>query len=89
MTDTWKREQSLEISAIAAQGRITVNMSYDTGRFRQDTIERLSESCRYFLLKLSEHCLGKTDTEKTVTDFDDRELTEEALQDIADLLSFH
>lgn len=89
MTDTWKREQSLEISAIAAQGRITVNMSYDTGRFWQDTIERLSESCRYFLLKLSEHCLGKTDTEKTVTDFDDRELTEEALQDIADLLSFH
>ncbi|WP_374004953.1 amino acid adenylation domain-containing protein [Bacillus velezensis] len=89
VTDTWKREQSLEISAIAAKGRMTVSISYETERFRQDTIERLSESCRYYLLKLSEHCLGKTDTEKTVSDFDDRELTEEALQDIADLLSFH
>ncbi|MGA4833518.1 amino acid adenylation domain-containing protein, partial [Bacillus velezensis] len=89
VTDTWKREQSLEISAIAAKGRMTVSISYETERFRQDTIERLSESCRYYLLKLSEHCLSKTDTEKTVSDFDDRELTEEALQDIADLLSFH
>ncbi|WP_366207888.1 amino acid adenylation domain-containing protein [Bacillus amyloliquefaciens] len=89
VTDTWKREQSLEISAIAAKGRMTVSISYETERFRQDTIEQLSESCRYYLLKLSEHCLGKTDTEKTVSDFDDRELTEEALQDIADLLSFH
>ncbi len=68
---------------------MTVSISYETERFRQDTIERLSESCRYYLLKLSEHCLSKTDTEKTVSDFDDRELTEEALQDIADLLSFH
>ncbi|RXK31010.1 plipastatin synthetase [Bacillus velezensis] len=89
VTDTWKREQSLEISAIAAKGRMTVSISYETERFRQDTIKRLSESCRYYLLKLLEHCLGKTDTEKTVSDFDDRELTEEALQDIADLLSFH
>ncbi|MDJ1631236.1 condensation domain-containing protein [Bacillus velezensis] len=68
---------------------MTVSISYETERFRQDTIERLSESRRYYLLKLSEHCLSKTGTEKTVSDFDDQELTEEALQDIADLLSFH
>ncbi|MBT2572379.1 amino acid adenylation domain-containing protein, partial [Bacillus sp. ISL-51] len=89
MTDTWKREQSLDISAISVKGRLTVNMSYQTDRFRKETIERLSEDCRSSLLKLIDHCLSKTDTEKTVSDFDDRELTEEALQDIADLLSFH
>ncbi|MED1146290.1 non-ribosomal peptide synthetase [Bacillus paralicheniformis] len=89
ITGTWKREQSLDISALVAEGKLTVNMTYETGRFQKKTIERLSQDCQYYLRKLMNHCLGKTETEKTVSDFDDRELTEEAFKNITDLLGFH
>ncbi|BCE06914.1 non-ribosomal peptide synthetase [Bacillus paralicheniformis] len=89
ITGTWKREQSLDISALVAEGKLTVNMTYETGRFQKETIERLSQDCQYYLRKLMNHCLGKTETEKTVSDFDDRELTEEAFKNITDLLGFH
>ncbi|MCY8000847.1 non-ribosomal peptide synthetase [Bacillus haynesii] len=89
ISGTWKREQSLDISALVAEGKLTVNMTYETNRFQKETIERLSQDCQYFLRKLMNHCLSKTETEKTVSDFDDRELTEEALKNITDLLGFH
>ncbi|MEC0538176.1 amino acid adenylation domain-containing protein [Bacillus inaquosorum] len=86
---TWNREQSLDISAIAAEGKMAVNMTYDNTRFQRKTMEQLSEYCRQFLLQLIEHCQNKRETEKTISDFDDQELTEDALQEIADMLSFH
>ncbi|MER0465970.1 amino acid adenylation domain-containing protein, partial [Bacillus cabrialesii subsp. cabrialesii] len=89
ISTTWNREQSLDISAIAAEGKMTVNMTYDNARFQRKTIEQLSETCRQFLLQLIEHCRNKRETEKTISDFDDQELTEDALQEIADMLSFH
>ncbi|MDO8225210.1 non-ribosomal peptide synthetase [Bacillus cabrialesii] len=89
ISTTWNREQSLDISAIAAEGKMTVNMTYDIARFQRKTIEQLSETCRQFLLQLIEHCQNKSETEKTISDFDDQELTEDALQEIADMLSFH
>ncbi|XAK55835.1 amino acid adenylation domain-containing protein [Bacillus inaquosorum] len=89
ISTTWNREQSLDISAIAAEGKMTVNMTYDNARFERKTIEQLSETCRQFLLQLIEHCQNKSETEKTISDFDDQELTEDALQEIADMLSFH
>ncbi|MEC1581805.1 amino acid adenylation domain-containing protein [Bacillus subtilis] len=89
ISTTWNREQSLDISAIAAEGKLSVNMTYDNARFQRKTIEQLSETCRQFLLQLIEHCQNKSETEKTISDFDDQELTEDALQEIADMLSFH
>ncbi|MCM3008272.1 plipastatin non-ribosomal peptide synthetase PpsD [Bacillus subtilis] len=89
ISTTWNREQSLDISAIAAEGKLTVNMTYDNARFQRKTIEQLSETCRQFLLQLIEHCQNKRETEKTISDYDDQELTEDALQEIADMLSFH
>lgn len=89
ISTTWNREQSLDISAIAAEGKLTVNMTYDNARFQRKTIEQLSETCRQFLLQLIEHCQNKSETEKTISDYDDQELTEDALQEIADMLSFH
>ncbi|MGG0119834.1 plipastatin non-ribosomal peptide synthetase PpsD, partial [Bacillus subtilis] len=89
ISTTWNREQPLDISAIAAEGKMTVNMTYDTTRFQHKTIEQLSETCRQFLLQLIEHCQNKRETEKTISDYDDQELTEDALQEIADMLSFH
>ncbi|WP_426982596.1 amino acid adenylation domain-containing protein [Bacillus cabrialesii] len=89
ISTTWNREQSLDISAIAAEGKMTVNMTYDIACFQRKTIEQLSETCRQFLLQLIEHCQNKSETEKTISDFDDHELTEDALQEIADMLSFH
>lgn len=89
ISTTWNREQPLDISAIAAEGKMTVNMTYDTTRFQHKTIEQLSETCRQFLLQLIEHCQNKSETEKTISDYDDQELTEDALQEIADMLSFH
>ncbi|MEG7333862.1 amino acid adenylation domain-containing protein, partial [Bacillus sp. 0102A] len=89
ISTTWNREQSLDISAIAAEGKMTVNMTYDNTRFQRITIEQLSENCRQYVLQLIEHCQNKRETEKTVSDFDDQELTEDALQEIADMLSFH
>ncbi|MCY9038740.1 amino acid adenylation domain-containing protein, partial [Bacillus inaquosorum] len=86
---TWNREQSLDISAIAAGGKMAVSMTYDNSRFQRKTMEQLSEDCRQFLLQLIEHCQNKRETEKTISDFDDQELTEDALQEIADMLSFH
>ncbi|MCY7973621.1 non-ribosomal peptide synthetase [Bacillus inaquosorum] len=86
---TWNREQSLDISAIAAEGKMAVSMTYDNTRFQRKTMEQLSEDCRQFLLQLIEHCQNKRETEKTISDFDDQELTEDALQEIADMLSFH
>ncbi|MFP7233744.1 amino acid adenylation domain-containing protein, partial [Bacillus subtilis] len=89
ISTTWNREQSLDISAIAAEGKMTVNITYDNTRFQRKTMEQLNENCHQFLLQLIEHCQNKRETEKTISDFDDQELTENALQEIADMLNFH
>ncbi|MEK4378122.1 fengycin non-ribosomal peptide synthetase FenA [Bacillus sp. FSL R5-0434] len=89
ISTSWNREQTLDISAMAAEGKMTVNMTYETSRFQHKTIAQLCENCHHYLLKLIDHCLNKTETEKTISDFDDHELTEDALQEIADMLSFH
>ncbi|WP_270568303.1 amino acid adenylation domain-containing protein, partial [Bacillus sonorensis] len=89
ISTTWNREQSLDISAIAAEGKMTMNMNFDAARFQRKTIAHLCDNCHQYLLKLISHCQNKTETEKTISDFDDHELTETALQEISDMLSFH
>ncbi|MED4804369.1 non-ribosomal peptide synthetase [Bacillus atrophaeus] len=87
ISPSWNREQSLDISALVAEGKLTFNMTYETARFHKETIEKLCANCHRYLLQLIKHCLNKTEAEKTVSDFDDRELTEDALKDINDMLS--
>ncbi|MED4567598.1 condensation domain-containing protein, partial [Bacillus atrophaeus] len=87
ISPSWNREQSLDISALVAEGKLTFNMTYETARFHKETIEKLCENCHRYLLQLIRHCLNKTEAEKTISDFDDRELTEDALKDINDMLS--
>lgn len=66
-----------------------MNMNFDAARFQRKTIAHLCDNCHQYLLKLISHCQNKTETEKTISDFDDHELTETALQEISDMLSFH
>jgi fengycin family lipopeptide synthetase A len=49
-------------------------------------METLAARLKTNLQNIIAHCAGKKDSKKTLTDFTDKELTEEALNSIEDLL---
>ncbi|MCY8318708.1 condensation domain-containing protein, partial [Bacillus vallismortis] len=86
ITHTWKREQIIEMSAMAAGNKLHFNLSYPPTRFHRNTMKQLINRIEHFLLDIMTHCAGKQNTEKTLSDFSSESLTAEDLDSISSLV---
>ncbi|MCM3008271.1 plipastatin non-ribosomal peptide synthetase PpsC [Bacillus subtilis] len=86
ITHTWKREQIIEMSAMAADKKLHFNLSYPPARFHRNTMEQLINRIEHFLLDIMKHCAGQQKTEKTLSDFSSQSLTAEDLDSITSLV---
>lgn len=83
ITPTWQREQTLEMSAMVTQNQLYFNLSYPPSRFQTTTMKQLLHTLKQYLHQIINHCAGKQETEKTVSDFSSKSLTAEDLDSIA------
>ncbi|MED2964635.1 amino acid adenylation domain-containing protein, partial [Bacillus swezeyi] len=83
ITLTWQREQTLEMSAMVTQNQLYFNLSYPPSRFQTTTMKQLLHTLKQYLHQIINHCAGKQETEKTVSDFSSKSLTAEDLDSIA------
>ncbi|QKJ77919.1 non-ribosomal plipastatin synthetase PpsC [Bacillus subtilis] len=86
ITHTWKREQIIEMSAMAADKKLHFNLSYPPTRFHRNTMEQLINRIEHFLLDIMKHCAGQQKAEKTLSDFSSQSLTAEDLDSISSLV---
>ncbi|MED4613161.1 plipastatin non-ribosomal peptide synthetase PpsC [Bacillus subtilis] len=86
ITHTWKREQMIEMSAMAADKKLHFNLSYPPARFHRNTMEQLINRIEHFLLDIMKHCAGQQKAEKTLSDFSSQSLTAEDLDSISSLV---
>ncbi|UUH72303.1 plipastatin non-ribosomal peptide synthetase PpsC [Bacillus subtilis] len=86
ITHTWKREQIIEMSAMAADKKLHFNLSYPPARFHKNTMEQLTNRIEHFLLDIMKHCADQQKTEKTLSDFSSQSLTAEDLDSISSLV---
>ncbi|MGG1449345.1 plipastatin non-ribosomal peptide synthetase PpsC, partial [Bacillus subtilis] len=86
ITHTWKREQIIEMSAMAADKKLHFNLSYPPARFHRNTMDQLINRIEHFLLDIMKHCAGQQKTEKTLSDFSSQSLTAEDLDSISSLV---
>ncbi|MEK3810951.1 plipastatin non-ribosomal peptide synthetase PpsC [Bacillus sp. FSL R7-0685] len=86
ITHTWKREQIIEMSAMAADKKLHFNLSYPPSRFHRNTMEQLINRIEHFLLDIMKHCAGQQKAEKTLSDFSSQSLTAEDLDSISSLV---
>ncbi|AWM17149.1 non-ribosomal peptide synthetase [Bacillus inaquosorum] len=86
ITHTWKREQIIEMSAMAADKKLHFNLSYPPALFHRNTMEQLINRIEHFLRDIMKHCAGKQKAEKTLSDFSSQSLTAEDLDSISSLV---
>jgi fengycin family lipopeptide synthetase C len=86
ITPTWKREQLIEMSAMAAENQLHFQLSYAPARFHRGTMERLINLIECYLQNIMKHCAEKQNTEKTLSDFSSQSLTAEDLDSISSLV---
>ncbi|OKP97904.1 non-ribosomal peptide synthetase [Paenibacillus sp. P46E] len=75
---------AIEINGLIIDGQLKLVFNYSTEEFRHETIERLTEGYLNNLTAVIEHCEARKKTEKTPSDYGDKELT---LEDLAVILS--
>ncbi|TWK85460.1 hypothetical protein CHCC20335_2378 [Bacillus paralicheniformis] len=86
ITHTWKREQVIEISAMAAENKLHFQLSYPPARFHRKTMEQLISIIEHDLQEIMKHCADKQVAEKTLSDFSSQSLTAEDLDSISNLV---
>ncbi|MDA7026599.1 amino acid adenylation domain-containing protein [Bacillus sp. CLL-7-23] len=82
-----ERTHMLDLNLAVINGVLEINVDYHEKEFDQSEIEALLNSYTDILVNIVNHCLEKEDhEEKTLSDFDDQQLTNEELDHIYELL---
>ncbi|MCP5047335.1 MAG: non-ribosomal peptide synthetase, partial [bacterium] len=64
----WTREHELDVSGMVLDNRLTMSIRYNGKRFKQQTIQSLSDAFEHQLLRIVSHCLSREEPEKTPAD---------------------
>lgn len=73
---------SLEIAAAVVNGCLTVSTSYSENEYGDDVIKELNQRYKVNLEWVIHHCVHKEDSEKTPSDYGDKEISLEQLAEI-------
>lgn len=73
------------IIAMMAESKLKVTFNYNRLQYKEETVVKLAESYGNSLKRIIEHCLGKSDTEFTPSDYGDDNLS---IEDLESILNF-
>ncbi|AZK48669.1 non-ribosomal peptide synthetase [Paenibacillus lentus] len=76
----------LNVSGMVTEGKLTIQLFYDRRSYEHNTIERLIQRYRQYLLDIISHCINRDKKELTPSDFTTQELTTEDLNAVFALL---
>jgi non-ribosomal peptide synthase protein (TIGR01720 family) len=79
------RSSAIDIIAVVLDGKLHVKMQYNKKEYDRTTISEVIEQLKRNLLGLIQHCIGKTEPEKTPSDFGNKHLSLEELQYVQQL----
>nr|WP_268893041.1 non-ribosomal peptide synthetase [Paenibacillus lutrae] len=82
-----ERAHQLDLTALIKDGRFLCSIHYNGLAYREPTMRQFIDSYKQHLLSVIGHCMSKPESEATLSDYDDDELTTDALQDIAAIVN--
>ncbi|GIO01643.1 non-ribosomal peptide synthetase [Brevibacillus halotolerans] len=71
------RAVSLDINAMVMDGSLTLTVGYHREEYKEATVVQFLESFLQYIRDIILHCAGRTETEKTASDFSSHTLTTE------------
>ena len=74
----------LNLCAIVVQDSLNIQIEYNSDSFDAETIRQLAQNFKFNLERIIDHCMGKEETEMTVSDFDDEKLSLEEFEKLQD-----
>lgn len=81
-----ERMHLLDLYAITVEGELVIHANYNKHEYKEETINNLLNRFVDHIKQVTEHCLQKEDSELTLSDFADQDLTKDELEEIADLI---
>lgn len=84
MSKNMNRFFELDINGVISEGELEISVSYSKNEYVYDTVLKLAEAYKKYLMDIVDHCVRKDDTELTPTDLGNGELSLEEVQDIED-----
>jgi amino acid adenylation domain-containing protein/non-ribosomal peptide synthase protein (TIGR01720 family) len=75
-------EYSIDINAVAAEGKLTVQIEYNRYEFKKSNIEKLADFYLSALEKIIQHCSQNREEELTISDYSAADLDEQELEGI-------
>ena len=78
---------ALDIYGIIIKDRLYLKFNYNKNEYKKETILKLIEITKNILLKIIKHCINKKEPEFTPADFDDKDLSQEELDSINELVN--
>ncbi|MEN1970682.1 condensation domain-containing protein, partial [Lentibacillus sp. N15] len=74
-----KRKYTLEINGYVLNRQLTLLINYSSKQYDKETISELAQNLQINLERLIEHCIEKTEPEKTPSDLGDKDISLEEL----------
>ncbi|WP_046234898.1 condensation domain-containing protein, partial [Paenibacillus algorifonticola] len=81
-----ERSQLLDFTGVVQDKQLRIHLTYSPHQFRKSTMASLIESYKKHLLDCVKHCMTRSSTDLTPSDYGDAELTLEELDAIGELI---
>jgi surfactin family lipopeptide synthetase A len=77
---------TIDINGMVANGRFSLVFVYNTHQFRQDSIGQLADMYKSQLQSIIRHCLGKEESEMTLSDYSVEDMEQEEMDTLFEVL---
>lgn len=77
-----------DVQGMHIKGQLSFTIVGNGNRFNRQTVESMALSCKQALINIIDHCIGKTTSERTPSDFTYKKLTEEQLSSLTERFVF-
>lgn len=81
------RPYIFDVSVMLADKKLNVNISYDERKYLKSEIEDLVALYLKYIIEIVEHCVGKNETELTLSDMSNKEISEDDFENILELIN--
>ncbi len=79
-------DSAIDISGIIIGNQLNFTFGYNTKQYNRSTIETIAHSFKSYLQEIIQHCGGKEETEKTLSDYSISGMEEKNLENVYDAL---
>ncbi|WP_415839699.1 condensation domain-containing protein, partial [Paenibacillus tarimensis] len=82
-----ERTFALDINGMVSGGKLALSFNYHPAEFTESAIRQLMDLYREQLLRVMEHCVSRDGSQRTASDYTDKDMSLEELGDIEDIIS--